>query len=231
MPQVPIQLRRRIVDGERASDLVLPEYHLHTLQLSQSTLANQFDRLAKPMVATLPRADLDNAARFLNHFANQLAFVDRQCQRLLAVDVLTGAACIDEHLRVPMVGGADGYYIDVVAGEQVLIIFVNLRSAAETSASLLQDVPIDVAEGNEVAMGLRLQGNHGSLIPQTDTTDVWAIILAPIITRVRRGPRAQCINRQASQSSRRGRRRQRTWQNFFSNSLRRSWSELLVTNR
>ena len=73
-------------------------------------------------VAALLRADLHDAARLLDDLAEDLAFVDRQRQRLLGVDVLAGLAGGDVDGRVPMVGRAVDDHVDVVAVEQLAVV-------------------------------------------------------------------------------------------------------------
>ena len=56
--------------------------------------------------------------RLRHDLAEQLAFVDRQCQRLFGVDVLAGPAGGDVDRRVPMVGRAVDNDVDVLVVEQ-----------------------------------------------------------------------------------------------------------------
>jgi hypothetical protein len=122
---------------------------------------------------------LDNPSGLLDDFTNLDSFVDCQSKGFLAVDVLSGAAGVDEHLCVPMVRGADGYDIDILSGEEFAIVFESHRGASERRFGLFADVPIDIADGHDIAEISSLVGDDGSLVSQPDGPDsrtgVWAI--------------------------------------------------------
>jgi hypothetical protein len=114
----------------------------------------------------------------LDDFTNLDSFVNGQGKGFLAVDVLTGAAGVDEHLSVPMVRGTDGYDIDIFSGKQFAIVFASKRGASERRFGLFADVSIDIAHGHDIAEVLGLVGDDGSLVSQADSSDsrtgVWA---------------------------------------------------------
>ena len=130
------------------------------------------------MIAPLPRSDLHDAAGFRYHSADELALVDRERQRLLAIHVLAGATGIDEHLRVPMVGRANRDDVDVAAREQVAIVFVDRRRAAKRGPRLLANIAIDVADRNDIAMRPRFVGDHRALIAHADAANARPVIFA-----------------------------------------------------
>jgi hypothetical protein len=121
---------------------------------------------------------LDNASGLLDDFTNLDSFVNGQGKGFLAVNVLTGAAGVDDHWSVPMVRGADGYDIDIFSGKQFAIVFASKRGASERRFGLFADVPIDIADGHDIAEVSGLVGDDGSLISQPDGPDsrtgVWA---------------------------------------------------------
>src|SRR5690606_28198553 len=53
-----------------------------------------------------------------------LPLFDGQRHWLFAIDVLAGSQGVDSDLRVPVIRGADGHHVDVLAIEDVTIIFV-----------------------------------------------------------------------------------------------------------
>jgi hypothetical protein len=121
---------------------------------------------------------LDDASGLLDDFADSDSFVHGQGKWFFAVDVLSGAAGVDEHLSVPMVGCADGYDIDILSGEEFAIVFAGKRGASERRFGLFADVSIDIAHGHDIAEVLGLVGDDGSLVSQADRSDsrtgVWA---------------------------------------------------------
>ena len=121
---------------------------------------------------------MDDASGLLDDFADLDSFVNGQGKWFFAVNVLSGAAGVDEHLSVPMVGGADGYDIDILTGEEFAIVFAGKRGASERRFGLFADVSIDIAHGHDIAEVLGLVGDDGSLVSQADRSDsrtgVWA---------------------------------------------------------
>jgi hypothetical protein len=121
---------------------------------------------------------LDNASGLLDDFTNLDSFVNGQGKWFFAVDILSGVAGVDEHLSVPMVGGADGYDIDILSGEEFAVVFAGKWGASERRFGLFADVPIDIAHGHDIAEVLGLVGDDGSLVSQADGPDsrtgVWA---------------------------------------------------------
>jgi hypothetical protein len=77
-----------------------------------------------------------------------------------------------------MVGGADGYDIDIFSGKQFAIVFAGKRGASERRFGLFADVPIDIADGHDIAEVSGLVGDDGSLVSQPDGPDsrtgIWA---------------------------------------------------------
>ena len=68
--------------------------------------------------AALLRARLEYPSRFALHFDQAFAFVNRQRQRLLAVDILAGLHGGNGHERVPVVDRGADHGVDVLAFEQ-----------------------------------------------------------------------------------------------------------------
>ena len=82
--------------------------------------------LQEPLIGLGPlhRSDLEDAAGLLDDLFDQLAFVDRQRQRLFAVDVLAGQHRFDGDLRVPVIRRGDHHRVDVFAVEDLAIVLV-----------------------------------------------------------------------------------------------------------
>ena len=176
LPHVPVEMAGDGPLGERAAGDVLSQDDLDRLQLADPALADEFDGQPAVVVGSLPGADLDNPARLLDHPGEQLAFVDGQGQRLLHVNVLARPAGVDHHLRVPVVGRADRHHVDILAIEQLAVVFEDQRRAAEGRAGLLADMAIDVGDGHNIAVRAGLLGNHRALVPHPDRSDAEPVV-------------------------------------------------------
>jgi hypothetical protein len=96
------------------------------------------------------------------------AFVDRQCERLFAVDVFSCTAGIDHHLCVPVVGTANGDDVDILASEQIVVVFTGKRRTSKSSLCLIAHMAIHITDRCDVAIQLRFVGDDCPLIPQSD---------------------------------------------------------------
>ncbi len=99
---------------------------------------------AKTMIASLPGSDLDNRIGRADFATQHLALVDGQRQRFLAVDIFSRTGRVNQHFGMPMIGRSNQNHIDIVAGQEIVIVLKDLRGAAETRSSLLADVPVDI---------------------------------------------------------------------------------------
>ena len=72
---------------------------------------------------------------------------------------------------MPMVGTADRDDIDILASDQVEIIFAGERRAAERGLGLIAHIAIDVTHRGNIAVELCFVRDDTPLIPQPDRTD------------------------------------------------------------
>ena len=112
---------------------------------------SQLDGQLEAAIGSLLSADLHHAAGFLDHLAEQLAFVDGQRHRFFGVEVLAGLAGVDGHGGVPVVGRAVYDHVDVVAFEQLAVIGVDVGLAVESLLGALGVGAIQVADRHHVA--------------------------------------------------------------------------------
>ena len=70
-----------------------------------------------------------------------------------------------------MVRTADRDDIDILATDQISIVFAGERSAAESSLGLISYMAINITNGSDVAVELCFVSNDTPLIPQSDRTD------------------------------------------------------------
>lgn len=116
--------------------------------LTEGAGLNVVDRFLKEFGGPALDADLDNALGFggdLNHAA---AFGHREGKRLFDVDVLTGAAGVNEHQGVPMVRTGDGDGFDVLVFEELPVIFVARGIRAGFDGREDEVVVAEVADGD-----------------------------------------------------------------------------------
>ena len=83
-------------------------------------MATAFKKLEH--LAALLGADLKHALGLFQHLDDLLAFVDRERQRLFAVNILAGLHRLDGDLGMPMVRCDDGDDVDVLAIEYLAVI-------------------------------------------------------------------------------------------------------------
>lgn len=82
------------------------------------------------------RADLHHPAVAPRRLDHSAAFVDRNRQRLLHVDVFAGVAGVDRLDRVPVIGGGDHDCIKIVPVDQAAEILVRLGLALQSCIGL-----------------------------------------------------------------------------------------------
>ena len=132
-------------------------------------------------------ADLDDPVAGVGDFGEDLALVDREGHRLLAIHVLSRAKRRDGDQGVPVVGRDDGYGVDVFAFEQfaeVAILFdaLKLRLGDRRSSSR----GIDVARRNELDIRSFLDGlghHEISLAARADRAQDRAVIRPDLLPR------------------------------------------------
>ena len=155
------------------------------MNLAEPPLAHHRHGGQEPVLVLAPLlgADLEDPAGLLHHRAELLPLVDRQGQRLLAVNVLAGPERGDRDRGVPVVGRADRDDVDVVAIEQLAVVFVDValaRADLLVVAGGLGVRAIDVAEGQDVAILLDRPG-----IPLAHASVANAADPRPLVGRTR----------------------------------------------
>ena len=111
------------------------------------------------LIAALLRADLKRLAGPLDRRDQLLAFVDRQRQRLFAIDVLAGIERGQRDGGVPMVGRADRHGFDVFSLQQFAIVFVDIGFFEMLCLGRIGVLAIDIANRHDV--GSVLFGSFG----------------------------------------------------------------------
>ena len=95
-------------------------------------ISDERDRQKEALVnlGSLHRANLEYAAGFFDNLLDELAFIDRQRERLFAIDILAGFHRLNRYLRVPMVRRSDHDRIDIFAIENLAIVAIRVRFLA-----------------------------------------------------------------------------------------------------
>ena len=120
------------------------------------------------MIASLPGSHLDHLLRGRCDVANPLAFIDRQSERLFAINIFTGSASVHQHFCMPVIRSSNQHDIDVIRCQQIYVALKQFRSTAKRSASLFTNVTINIANGHHITVFTSFLCNHGALITQTD---------------------------------------------------------------
>ncbi len=158
-PAVPIEPNGWRGRLERPLILAAFEPDQHAADGAEPAAADERDRLEEPARELRPllRSDLEDAVRGRQRVADQPTLGDRARHRLFAVDVLPRPDRLDSHFRVPVVGRADQYGVDIGSGEQVAVVLNRLRPAAgEVLSGVFEGLAVDVAHGDEVSELRRL---------------------------------------------------------------------------
>ena len=183
-PHVPVQLAGGLLLGEGAAGGTAADGRGHPLDLADASGTHQRDGQEEDpvVIAPLLGADLHDAARLLGDPAEHLALVDRQRQRLLAVDVLARLHGVDADLGVPVVGRADDDGVDVLAVEELAVVLVDVGLPfADVLVSLARSACrlVDVADGEEVAVAGGPPGVARALATGADQAEAGPIVLGP----------------------------------------------------
>ena len=171
LPEVPLEMARDGLRIEGATLRVLAQHDGDLAERSEAAGLDQFRRLSKPRVAALPRSHLDHAAGFTHDATDDLALGEREGEGLFAVDIFARPAGVDEHAGVPVVGGANQHDVDMGEGEQIVVILKDLRGAAKAGASLLTNVPVDIAERDHIAIGECFAGDDRALVAEANAAN------------------------------------------------------------
>ena len=70
-----------------------------------------------------------------------------------------------------MIGCPDGHHIDIFAREQISVVFARKGCATKGGFGLVSDIPIDIADSDDIAEILGLVGDYRSLVAQADRTN------------------------------------------------------------
>ena len=117
-PEVVVELGGHGNFFERAAANAGGHKHIHMFQLADAPIANQFTGEVKAFTAALLGAGLENDLIIAHGFDHVPPLVNRECQRLLAIDILFGLGGGDVDERVPMIGGGLHHGVNVPALQQ-----------------------------------------------------------------------------------------------------------------
>jgi hypothetical protein len=135
---------------------------LGVVRLADEAVVDLLDDLDGVVGGALLIADLDQLAVFLLGFDKELALAWIVAGGLFYVDVLSGLKAVDSHGGVPVVGHGDGDDVDVLGGEDLVVVAFGGGGVAELLGGggdvLCEDVGLDVADvGDAGAFGVVLE--------------------------------------------------------------------------
>ena len=124
------------------------EYHLPHL-----TAADNLAGLLKVLTRALPCARLDPATALARRFDHFETLINGDTNRLFNINVFAGLACLNRHVRVPMVGSRDANEVDPRVRQdfaKILDLFCLLSSRAHDGRRSFAMGPIDIANSSDV---------------------------------------------------------------------------------
>ena len=151
-PPFPVQRGRRIDLLERAAGVRRADLAGHPFHLANAAGLHQRDRCKELLLelASLLRAHLEHAAGLLDCLADELAFVDGERERLLAVNILARLERLDRDLHMPVIGHANVYDLDIFAIKHMAVIFVGVAGAVEVAVGCFEMLLVDIAQRDHV---------------------------------------------------------------------------------
>ncbi len=152
LPAVPVEPLRHRSRGNRRARRRRADRRLHPLDPAEPPFGDERHRGNEQIERTaLLRAHLHDPAGLFLDLPDQLAFIDRERERLLAVDVFAGEHRLDDRLRVPVVRRGHVDHVDVLALQDRAIILVHRGfSARELLVEVRGTVRIHVGDRDDV---------------------------------------------------------------------------------
>ena len=120
---------------------------------SDGALADQLDGIVKGVGVTANLTDHQHLAGLLLRFDHGAAIFDIQSHRLFAQNVLTGHQCFYCGLTMGLIVGDDNDSLDVIPGQNVVIISVMIQIAdVEGRVMLVQTGLIQISDGYQLRL-------------------------------------------------------------------------------
>src|ERR1035437_7124151 len=172
---------------ERATTDSGGDKHIHLFQSADASIADQFAREAKTLAAALLRAGLENNFILTDGFDDVPALVNRERQRLFAIDILFGLGRRQVDERVPMIRRRLHDGVNVIALQQFseVAIFRGCPSVFRKTLRGGVNVPlIHITDGQNVAKArgvFRVALAHAAT---TDERDAGPVVRARLGGRV-----------------------------------------------
>ena len=125
-PAIPVEVIRSGGRSKWSTHRVATECNLYPSELTDPSSMDHFHGSTEAVVTPLPTTDLHNPASSLNDFANLLAFIDCQRDRLLNIDVFSSLQSVDQHAGMPVVGSANQNYVDPTVVEESSVVLMSI---------------------------------------------------------------------------------------------------------
>ena len=142
---------------------------------------NQLRRLMPGGGGATLGANLNDFAGFLRGVVQVKSFLQIAGHRLFNIKMLAGFESGDGRFAMPMVNSGDGYGVDVLVGEQLLVVFVEFASAADYRLGVLLAVVGKIAGGHLddiIGGGIRVLNVNvrHALAAGADVSDLEAVV-------------------------------------------------------
>src|SRR5690606_36226206 len=145
-PEIPVEAGWSLLGGKVARTGGPPHVHPDALDLSDATISNQLASLQELARRALLASGLKDAAEASRRIDHATALLDREGERLLAVDVLSGLARMDRDERVPVIGHGDDDGVDVLAIEKRPVVLRLEARPFEARRRAIEKALVDVAQ-------------------------------------------------------------------------------------
>ena len=142
------------------------EVRFHILEFSDAPITHQLTRHSELRVGALLRTNLKDFLRVVCHTNELLSLVNREGERLLAVDVFARSKGGGSNNGVPVVGSTDHNRINVFALQDFAEIVILRAVGSEPGSGFLQMLLVNVTNRDDFDTGfLRCPGGHVQSAP------------------------------------------------------------------
>ena len=202
-PAVPVEPLGHRGHRDRSARRRPADRRLHLRDPAETPLGHDGHRLGEEVErAPLLGAHLHDPPRLLLHPANEFALVDRQRERLLAVDVLAGEHRLHDGLRVPVVGRGDVDHVHVLAFQDPPVVVVDV--GLPTGMPLVEPggpPRIDVGDRHDIDPVLGRFDVEVGDAARADQPKGDAVVLGPRFVRQGAGRREEIRHRRGSEAT------------------------------
>jgi hypothetical protein len=144
-------------------------------EFADATISNEFGGQPEPGIGALLAAGLEDSLGTTDGIADVAALLNRQSERLFAVNVFAGLRCGNRDFRMPVIGGADNDGVDPAVSEQIAEVFVLRAVRSKLLGRPVEVSLVYVAHSDDLHAGFAAQV-HGvaKALPIAPGRATWA---------------------------------------------------------